>query len=331
MRLGLVLAGFAGLFLATILIGWYGWSDVAGAVSAAGWRGIAALCIVQIFSIALCAVGWRTLLPGGREQPLSLWCYARWLREAVGNLLGILPVAGEIVGARLLAISGLSRSAATSTVVADFATESLSQAVFTVLGLVLFILDRTNSSPEWLWLGLGAAIPAASVLFIARSRRALVLVGATAQTLARSPKLNLTGSNQSLCDAVHALFRRRAAIARSVAFHFVCWVLGAAQIWLALRFMGRPIDWDDALILESLVCAIRGAVFIVPSGIGVQEGGYVVIGALFGLSPEVALALSLVKRARDLVLGVPALVAWQALEGGRLRRAAALARMHHNS
>jgi hypothetical protein len=35
-----------------------------------------------------------------------------------------------------------------------------------------------------------------------------------------------------------------------------------------------------------------------------------------------ALALSLLKRARDLVIGVPALVVWQAIENGRLWRRA---------
>jgi hypothetical protein len=56
-------------------------------------------------------------------------------------------------------------------------------------------------------------------------------------------------------------------------------------------------------------------------GAGVQEGGYVLIGGLIGLSPELALALSLMKRGRDLVIGTPALVLWQFLEARRLRDA----------
>jgi hypothetical protein len=57
---------------------------------------------------------------------------------------------------------------------------------------------------------------------------------------------------------------------------------------------------------------------VVPARLGIQEGGYVVIGALFGLSPEVAIALSLLKRARELVTGVPCLIIWQGLEARRL-------------
>jgi hypothetical protein len=74
------------------------------------------------------------------------------------------------------------------------------------------------------------------------------------------------------------------------------------------------------LALESLLYAIRTAAFVVPNAVGVQEGAYILLGAGFGLTPEMSLALSLLKRARDLVIGLPAIGVWQALEGGRLVR-----------
>ena len=42
------------------------------------------------------------------------------------------------------------------------------------------------------------------------------------------------------------------------------------------------------------------------------------MGAAIGIGPEVALALSLIKRVRELVIGVPALLAWQLSEGKNL-------------
>jgi len=42
------------------------------------------------------------------------------------------------------------------------------------------------------------------------------------------------------------------------------------------------------------------------------------LGATFGVTPETALALSLLKRGRDLAIGVPALLVWQMLESGRV-------------
>jgi hypothetical protein len=69
-----------------------------------------------------------------------------------------------------------------------------------------------------------------------------------------------------------------------------------------------------------MLYAVRSIAFAVPNAVGVQEGAYILLGASFGLTPETALALSLLKRARDLTIGVPALVAWQLLESGRLWR-----------
>ena len=61
------------------------------------------------------------------------------------------------------------------------------------------------------------------------------------------------------------------------------------------------------MLIESLMHAVRGAAFAVPGALGAQEGGLIVLCAIFGVPPEAALALSLVKRLPDLVLGVPGL------------------------
>ena len=79
------------------------------------------------------------------------------------------------------------------------------------------------------------------------------------------------------------------------------------------------------LAIESLLYAIRTAAFVVPQAVGVQEGAYLLLGAAFGLTPEMALALSLLKRARDLVIGLPAIGIWQTIESSRLWRRRAIA------
>ncbi len=73
-------------------------------------------------------------------------------------------------------------------------------------------------------------------------------------------------------------------------------------------------------MLNSLAIALRSAAFIVPGGIGVQEGGYVVVGALVGLPADVMLTISLATRLGELIEGLPGLLAWQFAEGGAYRR-----------
>jgi hypothetical protein len=97
-------------------------------------------------------------------------------------------------------------------------------------------------------------------------------------------------------------------------------MLSAIEVWIALRLAGAPLGFPTVLVVESLLYAIRTVAFAIPNAVGVQEGAYVLIGAAFGLTPEMALAISLMKRARDLAIGLPALGAWQVVEGRRLWR-----------
>jgi len=71
--------------------------------------------------------------------------------------------------------------------------------------------------------------------------------------------------------------------------------------------------------------AIRDTAFAIPGALGVQEGGYLLLAPLAGLHPDTALALSLAKRAREILLGVPGLLHLQASETFWRRRPSASA------
>jgi uncharacterized membrane protein YbhN (UPF0104 family) len=65
------------------------------------------------------------------------------------------------------------------------------------------------------------------------------------------------------------------------------------------------------MLLESLGQAVRAGAFVVPGALGVQEGAFMLLGRALGIPPETALALSLSKRCRELLFGLPGLVVWQ--------------------
>jgi hypothetical protein len=52
----------------------------------------------------------------------------------------------------------------------------------------------------------------------------------------------------------------------------------------------------------------------------VQELSYIALGSAFGVAPHFSLALSLIPRARNIIIGVPALGLWQVLEARQLQR-----------
>jgi uncharacterized membrane protein YbhN (UPF0104 family) len=117
-----------------------------------------------------------------------------------------------------------------------------------------------------------------------------------------------------------AIYRSGFAFLRANLWRLVGWAVGTGEIWLVLHALGQPLGVIDAFILESLGSGVRAAAFMVPGALGVLEGGFVVFGALFGLPAETALAISLSKRVRELILGLPGLFVWHWVEAHYLLR-----------
>jgi len=103
--------------------------------------------------------------------------------------------------------------------------------------------------------------------------------------------------------------------------HLLGWLGTGVAGWITYRALDVPIDFDDAVAIEALLSAASAVAFLVPVNAGVQEAGYAGLGAIFGVPPELSLGVSLVRRARDLAVGVPILLVWQAFEARRLRGA----------
>src|SRR5262249_54521287 len=113
-------------------------------------------------------------------------------------------------------------------------------------------------------------------------------------------------------------YGRRAAILESAAWTMATWLSMAVETWIALWALGLAASYSHAYILESVAQGIRSVFFLVPGALGFQEGGYLMVGRLLGIGAADALALSLIHRAREIVWGIPGLLAWQWVEGRRL-------------
>jgi putative membrane protein len=318
MKLGVILGAILGLTLATILIVHFGWREIVDAAVAAGWQGLLAITFVYFVGLLFCAAAWQALI----FDPPNLFfsCFwSRWLRESVGNLLALVPTAGELAGARELTYHGVRPGMAGASTVVDLTMELLSQIAFTLIGLVL--LFTWYDGPElsvWLACGIGVLIFAAASFILAQKKGLFSLLERLSEKLDLKWAWNDLPGGEGIHDSIQTVYRHHRRIFAGFALHLVAWIVGATEGWVALRYMGHPLAWVDVLILESVAFALRTATFIVPSRLGVQEGYYVVLGAMFGLTPDVALALSLLKRAREIFTGVPCLIIWQAIETRRL-------------
>jgi putative membrane protein len=167
----------------------------------------------------------------------------------------------------------------------------------------------------------GLAVAAAAAAgFVIVQRRVFAFFDRIARALGQGWAERTAAGAAALHAALADMYTRRARLSVNALLHFGCWIASAAEIWLALLLAGEPLSFGAVLVIESLLYAIRTAAFFVPQAYGVQEGAYILLGAGFGLSPDLALALSLLKRGRDLAIGLPAIAAWQAIEGRRLWR-----------
>ncbi len=122
-----------------------------------------------------------------------------------------------------------------------------------------------------------------------------------------------TAEVEGLHQALLGCYRRPGRVLLATCWHSISWLLGGVEVCLALHFLGHDTSLANGTVIESLGQALKAAGFAVPGALGVQEGGYIVICQAFNLSPEIAIALSLIKRLREVVLGVPGLVTWRLL------------------
>ena len=307
-----------GLALTVFLVLRFGVGAVASALLNVGLGGFFAILAVHLAIVALCGVAWWLLLPPFGRPAAWRFVWARLVRNGATDLLPTSQAGGFLIGMRVAVVGGVRSSLAAASIVVDLTMELFSQLLFAGSALAVFAELRPRS---------GLAAPVAVGLAIAGAVGALWLIGQRrsfgvskrfAAIVARRWAIAAASGIGSLRAVVNEIYRRPRAVKSSFGLHLLGWVAGAAETWLALQLMGAPLAFAPVFAIEGLVCAARGAAFVVPGGIGVQEGAYVILGGIFGLGSETALALSLLKRARDLCLGLPPLVAWQFLEAGRL-------------
>lgn len=313
-----VAALLMGLVVTALLILRFGVGAVAAALLNVGLGGFFVILAAHFAIAALCGVAWWLLLPPFGRPAARRIIWARLVRNGATDLLPASQAGGFLIGMRIAVVSGVRSGLAAASIVVDLTMELFGQLVFAGSALAIFVALRPQSglaAPVTVGLAIAGAIAA---LWFIGQRQSFGFSKHFAAIVARRWAIAAASGISSLRTAVNEIYHRPRAIKLSFGLHLLGWMAGAAETWLALWLMGAPLAFGPVFAIEGLVCAARGAAFVVPGGMGVQEGVYVILGGLFGLGSEVALALSLLKRARDLCLGLPPLVAWQFSEAGRL-------------
>src|SRR5215469_12298409 len=315
------LLGLAGAALFTGLLIRQGISQVWDAFATAEWA-ILGVVLYHLIPIFLDTVGWGALFPKSDRPRLFQLFWMRWIGESVSTLVPSAAVGGDIVRARLAAIGGTPLPLAAGTVLVDITLGIFIQAGFSLLGLFLLVeVTGKTSFVRPTLIGIVIALFAfIGFYFVQRLGIFRFLARIISRLAGSSEWRSLVQGGDTLDRAVSSLYARRRGVVGCCFWTMSSLIIGSVEIWLALWVLGLPPSFMHALILQSTVFTIRSAAFAVPAGLGVQEGGYLVVGNLLGIPGDGALALSLVARAREIGIGIPGLITWQVIEARRLWR-----------
>jgi len=308
-----------GLIVVVVLLVRDSAASIAALLDHAGWQ---LLLLVPLHAVPLLldVIGWRVLIFDRTRLHSLFWIAA--IREAINRLLPVANIGGEIVGIRLLSREGIRGATATSSVIVEMVLNLVAQYLFFELGLALLlrITGEIQGTGTLLIVFIGP-LPIFALFFW------LLHSGTLIRTLrnvgARLFKPTLLDSARNLDDLDLAVRRLVSAHGRLALGTF--WQLaglitgGVLETWLALKWLGHPVGLPAALVLESFTLAARSLIFFAPAGLGIQEAGLIGVGHLLGLGSDVALALSLAKRMREILFGLPALAAWQVVTQGANR------------
>lgn len=312
------------------LLAWQGFGAVTTTLMSAGW-GLAVVAAFHLVPLALDAGAIAVLMD--RKTRHGSFCSAlkaRWTGESVNSLLPAGQIGGPVLMVRYLSQRGARIRDAAAAITVSTTTQALSQMLFALLGIAVFGANGDMSEYRTPIIAVTVVLGACVLAFCVLQRRGMFgrmmrigqkLFGKRADATEAAANDGSDGGDarpgrwaglalraDAVDSAIRELYRDRKKVAASFGLNLLGWIAGTGEVWLILHFLGHPVDWHEALLLESVGQAIRGAAFAIPGSLGAQEGGYLLLAPLVGLPPDAALALSLAKRVRELVLGIPGLV-----------------------
>jgi putative membrane protein len=308
-----------GIAILVMLLVWQGLEPVFTVLLDTGWK-LLWLPLVWLPGMLLTGVAWRLLFPPSRRPGYQHTFLATWMGHAINTLLPVASVGGEVAKARLVMLWGSSGVNAAASVIVDKTLQALTLILWGLFGVSLLALLTVDNEL--------AAIALAGFLFLGIAVGGFILVQQTgmlsflarlAERLFEHEFITALKANALQVDAaIRRTYRARRDLARATVWHIVALVYQTAEVWLACYLLGHPVSIVEALLLKSLTTTISDIAFIIPSGYGIQEGAYLMLGVLIGMAPETALALALAIRIRDLVIDVPGLLYWHGVESRQL-------------
>ena len=310
-----------GILILTLLIFWQGFAEIFGLLFKSGFS-LLLLPVVWLPSLIIAVISWYQLFPNKLIPPFKELLLALWVGRAINTLLPVATIGGEIAKARLLILWGRPATNVSASVLVDKTVQAIALIPWAIIGTALLIyLAINNKLAMLLILGtLLLSIGIAGFIFFQRAGLFSFFAKLVGKFNASDNWAEITLKASDVDGLVKEIYGNKKRFIISILWRTLGLILQTSEVWLACYLLGHPISLIEALMLKSLTSIITDLAFIIPNGYGVQEGGYLMLGILVGLTPEFSLALSLATRVRELVIDIPGLLYWQHVEVKYLRK-----------
>ncbi len=304
-----------GILVLILLIVWQGIGDITALLADTGWL-LLTLPFIWFPSFVVFVYGWHYMFPPERTPPYKDLFLSMWIGRAINILLPVATIGGEIAKARLLMLWGHSGIDASASVLVDKAVQALAIIPWAIIGTTLLVFFAVDNQLA-LYILLGTIVLSLGILGFVFVQKA-GMFGFGARMVGKFNSSDgwgkITTNAHEVDDVVKEIYSNKPRFMSSIAWRTVALILQTGEVWLACYLLGHPISILEAMMLKSLTQIIADIAFVIPNGYGIQEGGFIMIGALIGLSPEFALAVSLAIRIREFIFDVPALIYWHQIE-----------------
>jgi uncharacterized protein (TIRG00374 family) len=284
--------------------------DLAGVVTqivAIGATGFAAIIALYALEFYADVLAWQLLLParrGGRLRWSAVLYRVRLLGEAMNVLTPLGGMGGEPVKAMVLKQRhGVTLSLGSASLVLAKTVNVVALTVFLLVGFQLMLDDPRIDALLRLSALTGLLLLAAGILgFVAVQ---IIGIGRVLAWLGATRSARLRGLLQTLVafDAhmSHGYRGRPGAVLAALVLGMANWILGALSVQVGSMFMGHPLSFTDAWIIEAMTQMVRAGAFFIPAGLGAQEGIQMLVVSTLTGRPDLGLALALVRRGRELL------------------------------
>ena len=307
---------FVGLAVMTGLIAWQGVGEVSDIILSSGWP-VFLVPLAWSPTIFLGTMAWRLLFEPGKEPTFRDAFMALWMGRAINTLLPVATIGGEVVKARMLILWGYPKAESSASVVVDKTVQVFGVIIWGLIGVTLLV--HYSVEHEIIAAALtGFAILGAGVAgFVLVQKTGMVrFMVDSAHKLTKADYFeNLKDGADRIDECVRGNYARPSRLMRAIFWRSLALVLQTAEVWAAAYVLGHPISVMEAMFLKSMTSTLSDVAFVIPNAYGIQEGAFVVLGAMIGLPPDLMLAVSLSIRIRELLVDVPGLIIWQHAEG----------------